>query len=74
MDGYLKKIAQHFVEQLKLKLSGNLRMRYNQAVRGYSVSLKVFPSNIIAGMFGFVPVSEYFKAEEKAKAVPEVKF
>lgn len=50
------------------------RMRYNQAVRSYNVSLKVFPSNIIAGMFGFVPVSEYFKAEEKAKAVPEVKF
>ena len=50
------------------------RMRYNQAVRNYNVMLKSFPSNIIAGMFGFNQFSEYFKAEEKAKTVPEVKF
>ena len=50
------------------------RMRYNQAVRGYNVSLKAFPSNIVAARFGFVAVSEYFKAEEKARTVPEVKF
>ena len=41
------------------------RMRYNQAVRGYNVSLKAFPSNIVAARFGFAAVSEYFKAEEK---------
>ena len=50
------------------------RMRYNEAVRGYNVRLKAFPSNLVAAKFGFVAVSEYFKAEEKAKAVPEVKF
>ena len=50
------------------------RMRYNQSVRNYNVLLRGFPSNIIAGIFGFKQFSEYFKSEEKAKTVPEVKF
>jgi len=50
------------------------RMRYNEAVKDYNITVRMFPGNIIAGMFGYKPASEYFKAEEKAKAVPEVKF
>lgn len=50
------------------------RMRYNEAVRSYNVTVRMFPGNIIAGMLGYKPAAEYFKAEEKAKAVPEVKF
>ena len=50
------------------------RMRYNQAVRDFNIAVKTFPGNIIAGMFGFKPATEYFKAEEAAKKVPEVKF
>jgi len=50
------------------------RMRYNEAVKDYNISVRMFPGNIIAGMLGFKPATEYFKAEEKAKAVPEVKF
>ncbi|HAH19278.1 MAG: LemA family protein [Omnitrophica WOR_2 bacterium GWF2_43_52] len=50
------------------------RMRYNEAVRGYAVLLKSFPSNLLAHWFGFTQFSEYFKAEEKARVVPEVKF
>jgi LemA protein len=50
------------------------RMRYNEAVRDFNVTVRMFPGNIIAAMFGYHPASEYFKAEEKAKAVPEVKF
>lgn len=50
------------------------RMRYNEAVRDYNVIVRMFPGNIVAGMFGFKPATEYFKAEERAKAVPEVKF
>jgi len=50
------------------------RMRYNEAVRDYNITVKTFPGNIVAGMFGFKPASEYFKAEENAKVVPEVKF
>lgn len=50
------------------------RMRYNEAVRDYNITVRSFPGNFIAGMFGYRVASEYFKAEEKAKGVPEVKF
>lgn len=50
------------------------RMRYNEAVRDYNVTVRMFPGNIIAGMFGYKVAPEYFKSEEKAKIVPEVKF
>ena len=50
------------------------RMRYNDSVRDYNVTVRMFPGNIIAGMFGYKPATEYFKAEEKAKVAPEVKF
>lgn len=50
------------------------RMRYNESVRDYNVAVRMFPGNIIAGMFGYKTATEYFKAEEQAKAVPEVKF
>jgi LemA protein len=50
------------------------RMRYNEAVKDYNITVRVFPGNIVAGIFGYKPATEYFKAEEKAKAVPEVKF
>ncbi len=50
------------------------RMRYNNAVRDYNVTVRMFPGNIAAGMFGYKVVTEYFKAEEKAKTIPEVKF
>jgi len=50
------------------------RMRYNQAVRDYSILVRKFPGNLVARMFGHKVATEYFRAEEKAKAVPEVKF
>ena len=50
------------------------RMRYNEAVRDYNITVRTFPGNVIANMFGYKPATEYFKAEEKAKVVPEVKF
>jgi len=50
------------------------RMRYNEAVRDYNVTVRMFPGNIIAGIAGYKTASEYFKAEEKARVVPEVKF
>ena len=50
------------------------RMRYNDAVRDFNITVRRFPSNVVAGMFGYKPATEYFKAEEKAKTVPEVKF
>ena len=50
------------------------RMRYNESVRDYNVTVRMFPGNIIAGMFRYKPETEYFKAEEKAKTVPKVEF
>jgi len=50
------------------------RMRYNEAVKDYNVTVRMFPGNIVAGIYGYKPATEYFKAEEKAKTVPEVKF
>ena len=50
------------------------RMRYNESVKEFNITVRRFPANIVAGMFGYKPASEYFKAEEKAKTVPEVKF
>lgn len=50
------------------------RMRYNDAVKDFNITVRRFPANIVAGMFGYKPATEYFKAEEKAKTVPEVKF
>ncbi len=50
------------------------RMRYNEAVQDYNITVRSFPGNIVAGMFGYKPATAYFKAEEKAKSVPEVKF
>jgi len=50
------------------------RMRYNESVRDYNVTVRMFPGNIVAGMNNYKPATEYFKAEEKAKVLPEVKF
>ena len=50
------------------------RMRYNGAVQDYNITVRSFPGNVVAGMFGYKPATSYFKAEEKANSVPEVKF
>ena len=49
------------------------RRDYNDAVQAYNVKIRRFPSNIIAGMFGFEP-AELFESSEGADSVPEVSF
>ena len=49
------------------------RQFYNDSVLAYKNKLEMFPSNIVAGMFGFKP-EEFFEAEEADKTKPEVKF
>ena len=49
------------------------RRKYNEAVREYNVAIRRFPSNIIAGMFGFEKM-ELFEAAEGTEAVPVVEF
>lgn len=47
------------------------RMRYNTAVRDYNTATRVFPSNIIAGWFGFTQ-RDYFEAQEGTENAPQV--
>ena len=49
------------------------RRDYNEAVKDYNSSIKQFPTNILAGMFGFEE-KEYFEASEESKEVPVVDF
>jgi len=49
------------------------RRDYNDAVKNYNSSIKRFPTNVLAGMFGFSE-EKYFEASEKAQEVPSVNF
>ena len=72
------KANQNFLE-LQAQLEGTenriavARTRFNHATRQYNVTIRRFPANLIAGMFGF-DQKAYFAAEEGAQTVPEVKF
>jgi len=47
------------------------RMRYNDAVKSYNLSIKVFPRSIIAGIFNFTEMT-YFEADQGAEKAPKV--
>jgi len=49
------------------------RKRFNDEVRSFNKKVKRFPSNIIAGMFGFEEKT-YFEATAGSENAPEVKF
>ncbi len=49
------------------------RRDYNNAVQDYNTQIKSLPKSLYAGMFGF-GARDYFKADEKAQEVPQVKF
>ena len=49
------------------------RQFYNDTVLKYQNKKESFPSNIIAGMFGF-KTFKFFEAEEQDRKVPELKF
>ena len=72
------KANQNFL-QLQSQLAGiendvrNARNQYNDAVQGYNVTVRSFPMNLLAGMFGF-KAKEPFKADEGAEKAPKVQF
>lgn len=72
------KANQNFIE-LQAQLEGTenritvARENYNQEVLVYNTKVRRFPSNIIAGMFGFERKPS-FEAEVGANKAPEVKF
>ena len=49
------------------------RRKYNESARQFNTMIKMFPRNMVAGMFGFAPLS-YFEAEEGAQQAPQVSF
>ena len=49
------------------------RRAYNETAQTYNTKIRVFPDNIIAGLFGF-QAKGYFKAEEGASSAPKVQF
>ncbi|WP_298764513.1 LemA family protein [uncultured Alloprevotella sp.] len=49
------------------------RTRYNKAVQGYNISVRKFPGNIVAKMFGFAPKAK-FEAAENAQNAPTINF
>ena len=49
------------------------RRKFNDAARAYNTAIRKFPSNIIAGMFGFGS-KPYFEADESASQAAKVVF
>jgi LemA protein len=49
------------------------RGRFNESVQIFNTAVRQFPTNIIAGFFGFQQ-KVYFKADAGTEKVPEVKF
>lgn len=72
------KANQNFLE-LQSQLEGTenrisvARQRFNQAASAYNAYILKFPSNLIAGMFGFDRAT-LFQANESAQAAPKVEF
>lgn len=51
----------------------NARRYYNAVVRDLNTKIQQFPSNVVAGMFGF-KTREFFEVPDTDRAVPQVKF
>ena len=49
------------------------RQRFNDSVRSFNAMAKRFPSNIVAGIFGF-SAREYFEAQAGSENAPSVSF
>jgi LemA protein len=63
---------QHELRDAEDKIQAARRF-YNSNVRGFNTHLQSFPTNTIAGVFGFT-AKEFFDMDEKEKVTPEVKF
>ncbi len=50
------------------------RSRYNKAVQEFNVSIRTFPNSLTNSMLLHLARKEPFKADEKAKVAPQVKF
>lgn len=72
------KASQQF-QQLQVQLEGTenriavARRNFNQSVQDFNSNVRQFPTNMVAGMYGFGRKG-YFEAAEGAETVPEVQF
>ena len=79
VENYPELKADANFRQLSDNLSGTenriavARRDYNQAATRYNTTIRRFPTNIMANIFGFDRV-EYFEAQEGADVVPQVDF
>jgi LemA protein len=49
------------------------RRRFNETVKAYNIKIRSFPTNIIAGMFGFEKAT-FFDVPQERQDAPKVKF
>ena len=72
------KANQNFLE-LQAQLEGTenriavARRNFNESVKGYNSTLRIFPNNIFAGLYGFA-AKGYFEAAAGADKAPTVQF
>lgn len=77
MENYPELKSADTVQSLMAELAGTEnrisveRMRYNELVRDYNVSVKTFPGSFVARMFGF-SARTMFEAQAGADAAPTV--
>ncbi|UWX57198.1 LemA family protein [Chlorobaculum sp. MV4-Y] len=73
------KATQNF-RDLQVQLEGTenrisvARQRYNEAVQVFNSSIRIFPNSITNSVVLKLKPKAYFKADEAARAVPQVKF
>jgi len=49
------------------------RRRFNEAVKAFNIKIRSFPTNMIAGMFGFEKAT-FFEVPKERQEAPKVKF
>lgn len=49
------------------------RRRFNETVKAFNIKIRTFPTNIIAGMFGFEKAA-FFEVPKERQEAPKVKF
>lgn len=78
-ENYPQLKANENFKELQLELSSTeskiafSRQFYNDTVMKYMTATQKFPANILAGLFGFGPMS-YFEAEPESRGPVQVKF
>ena len=79
MENYPELKATENFKELQAQLEGTEnrisveRKKFNECVQAYNLKVRRFPSNLIAGIFGFEKKG-YLKATEGAEKAPEVDF